>query len=343
MLTIFSTPKPFEGSAGVHQRNAITSWTLLRPRPHIMVLGDEPGASEICAEFDLLHVPEVERNGQGAPLVSDLFTQAQRLARGEVLCYVNSDIVLMNDFMEGFRQILAWRGSRPFLAIGTRWNVSIPELMDFSSDWEKRLCRAVEGDGEASGPGTIDYFVFSRDLYGPIPPFAVGRPYWDPWMVYAAWKIGALVIDITASVTAVHQRHDYGHYPGGINRLYAGEEGRRNRALAGNAAISFGLRDATHVTTARGIQPAGRARGLRRWSLQRLRQRVHLLRAFHPALNQSIGMGLRLYRMLRRTRAPIGWTWPTARPSSSATPVSDSKGLSRAEKRTKTAQPSSDK
>jgi hypothetical protein len=341
-LTIFSTPKPFEGNAAVHQRNAITSWTLLRPRPHVIVLGDEPGASEICAELDLLHVPEVERNGQGTPLVSNLFTRAQRLARGEVICYVNSDIVLMSDFMEVLRQILAWRGSRPILAVGTRWNVWVREPIDFSSDWEKRLRRAVEGDGVAGGPGTIDYFVLSRGLYGPIPPFAVGRPYWDRWMVYAAWKIGASVIDITASVTAVHQRHDYGHYPGGINRLYAGEEGRRNRVLAGDAAINFGLRDATHVTTARGIQPAWRARGLRQWSLLRLRQRVHLLRASHPALNQSIGMGLRLYGRLRRTRAPIGWTSPAPGPSSSATPVRDSRKSSPGEKRTKAGQPSSD-
>ena len=53
MLTIFTTPKPFVGQAATQQRNAIVSWTLLRPRPEIVVFGDEEGAERICKELDL--------------------------------------------------------------------------------------------------------------------------------------------------------------------------------------------------------------------------------------------------------------------------------------------------
>lgn len=321
MLTIFATPKPFERDAAMLQRNAVESWTLLHPAPEVIVLGNEFGVSEICAELSLRHVPEVARNEFGTPLVSDLLAQAQRLAREEIVCYVNSDIILMSDFMEALRSIRAWRGSRPFLAVGTRWNVRIDEPINFSGDWENGLRRAVEKEGEAGGPGTLDYFAFSRGLYGRCPPFAVGRPYWDPWMVYAAWRAEAAVIDITPSATVVHQRHDYGHYPGGVKRLYSGTEGRQNYTLAGRPAISFGLRDATHVITAGGIEPAWRARGLRQWSMQRLRQKVHVLRTFHPALNQLIGKGLRIHHSLRRSSEPIGWIRPAPSSRSSAAQV----------------------
>jgi hypothetical protein len=132
-------------------------------------------------------------------------------------------------------------------------------------------------------------------------------------MVYSAWRARVPVIDITPSVTVVHQMHDYRHYPGGLSSLYLGDEGRRNRALAGDPAIKFGLRDATHVITARGILSAWRARGLWRRLLQKIRQSVHLLRAVHPALNKSIGIGIALYRKLRRSNSPVGWTRPGPR------------------------------
>jgi hypothetical protein len=34
MLTVFSTPKPFVGHSDIIRRNALKSWTLLRPGPH---------------------------------------------------------------------------------------------------------------------------------------------------------------------------------------------------------------------------------------------------------------------------------------------------------------------
>jgi hypothetical protein len=69
MLTIFACPKPFtDPHIAIIQRNAITSWTLLRPRPEIILFGDEPGVTEICKELGLRHVGEVERNEYGTPL-----------------------------------------------------------------------------------------------------------------------------------------------------------------------------------------------------------------------------------------------------------------------------------
>src|SRR6266853_4649960 len=47
VLTIFASAKPFHGHTGVIQRNAIASWTRLRPRPEIILFGNEPGVAEI--------------------------------------------------------------------------------------------------------------------------------------------------------------------------------------------------------------------------------------------------------------------------------------------------------
>ena len=59
MLTIFATPKPFRGHIAVIQRNAIRSWTLLRPACEIILMGNDEGTAEIAAEFGVRHVPEI--------------------------------------------------------------------------------------------------------------------------------------------------------------------------------------------------------------------------------------------------------------------------------------------
>ena len=76
MLTLFTIPKNFHGQIEIIQRNAITSWTYLRPRSEIILFGDEEGTGEIAAELDLVHIAEVARNTNGTPLANDLFEKA---------------------------------------------------------------------------------------------------------------------------------------------------------------------------------------------------------------------------------------------------------------------------
>src|SRR6516162_9243145 len=104
MITIFAVPKVFRGHTAIIQRNAITSWTLLRPRPEIILFGIESGTEEICRERGLQHIPEVSCSAFGAPLLRDLFQKAQRSAKHDLLCYVNSDIMLLNDFSIAARE-----------------------------------------------------------------------------------------------------------------------------------------------------------------------------------------------------------------------------------------------
>ena len=169
MLTLCALPKPFTGHTGIIQRNAITSWTLLKPLPEIILFGDETGTSEICDEFGLKHIPDIKRNEFGTPLFSDLFDKAQHQARHHLLCYVNADIILISDFMSAVLRVSQWVD--PFLMVGQRWDVDIIELWDFGrNDHEKELNLLIEKKGKLHPRTGIDYFVFPRGLYRSIPP-----------------------------------------------------------------------------------------------------------------------------------------------------------------------------
>ena len=274
MLTFLTIPKPFRGRIGAIQRNALRSWSMLRPACHIILFGDEDGTAEAAAEFDAGHVPDVALTEFGTPLLNDLFKRAPRLADTPLLCYANADIILMDDFMRAAGAVN--RLKRPFLMIGQRRDLDVSQPLDFTPGWEEKLRARALREGRLLGPIGIDYFLFPRGLWRDIPPFAVGRPGWDNWMLWKGRSMGARLIDATPSVMAVHQKHDYGHHPDGKQGLWQGPEAQRNRELAGKVASRFSVDDATHLLTSKGVK-----RALDRWHMYRY---IKTLPVFHPFL-----------------------------------------------------------
>ncbi len=259
MLTIFSTPKPFRGHSDIIQRNAIKSWTLLHPEIEIILIGDEYGAAEVAREFGIRHEPEVRRHQKGPKYLDFIFNRACELASKHTLCYVNCDIVLMSDFRRAVELVTA--GREPFLMVGRRWDTDVREPLDFSaSDWEQRLhARALHG--LERHPIWIDYFVFSRDLYyRKMPPFVIGRPGWDPWIIWHARHSNARVIDASPSVIAVHQNHDYSYHPQGAKGVGEDSLAKRNYQLLGGWRHRYTTDHATERVTPAGVRPTRRYR-----------------------------------------------------------------------------------
>jgi hypothetical protein len=255
---VFTTPKPFRGHIEVIQRNAIRSWMLLRPACEIILFGDDEGTREIARDFGVRHVADVACNQYGTPLVNDMFEKAQRLAMHDMLCYVNADIIFMSDFMAAAEQVANLK--RRFLMVGQRWDVDLKEAWDFHApSWEASLRGYVREQGLLHPKSGIDYSVFRQGLLDPIPPFAVGRPTWDNWLVYRARKRLAAVVDATNVVMAVHQNHDYGDF-GSKEAVWNGPEAQQNRELL--AGRYFALGDATHLLMPDGLRFA--------WSLDKM-------------------------------------------------------------------------
>jgi len=209
MFTIFSVPKPFEGHIGVIQRNAIKSWTMLNPLPEIILFGTDKGTSEICRELNLKHIPEIKCNEFGTPLIDDFFHKAQKLAKHDLLCYINSDIMLLDDFIPLLKRVSQLRGK--WLVVARRWDVDINNPIDFNErDWQTKLVQHVKQKGKLQLGGT-DYYLFPKGLYKDVLPFAIGRGYWDSWLIWKVIKEGAKVINATKVTMSIHQNHQYSY------------------------------------------------------------------------------------------------------------------------------------
>ena len=253
MLTIFALPKPFEGHIDIIQRNAIGTWSRLHPKCQILLFGDEDGTAGVAREFGARHVRKIGKNEFGTPLLNDLFEKAAELANFDLMCYVNSDILLFNDFTVAIDRIHQWR--KDFLMVGKCSNLDFGKSLTFDSDnWEEELRHLVRREGEDRGAWGIDYFVFPMGLYKQIPTFALGRAYFDNWLIWKAIAQKAPVVDATRSVMAIHQNHDYSHVSGGRDWAYRGTEVIRNTNLGGGISRRYCILDATHYLGSSGLK-----------------------------------------------------------------------------------------
>jgi hypothetical protein len=254
MLTFFTTAKAFVGHSNVIQRNALKSWTLVHPDAEVILFGNDEGAAGVAKELGIHHEPYTEKNEAGSNRMDYMFARAQAIARHDVLCYSNCDILFLHDFCVALERVLA--AHKEFLMVGRRWDTEIAAPCDFNKpDWPIRIRELALHTNKQRTPDWIDYFVFSRGLFVDLPPLVVGRVHWDNWTVWKALEMKKPVVDASREVTAVHQNHDYRHHPQGKAGVWHGEEAGANYRLAGGWRHLRTIADAKEVLRADGLKP----------------------------------------------------------------------------------------
>jgi hypothetical protein len=266
-LTIFAIPKRFAGHFGLIQRNAIRSWAALSPRPEIILLGSDEGTDAMAAEVGARHLPDVAASPAGAPMLDDVFAKAQQQARTPLVCFVNADIVLTPQWLRAVETVAAWRPS--FLMVGRRWNLDVLAPLEMGAGWVDALIADATARGTLAENAFIDYFVFPRRLLAEVPPFVIGRPGYDNWLLWNVRSRGVPLVDATAVAPVIHQNHDYSHIktagadPGGRQSYLKGQDTQNNAALIGDWTHMYTIDHATHVLTGAGVRLALAPRYLR--------------------------------------------------------------------------------
>jgi hypothetical protein len=258
VLTILTIPKPFVGHIGDIQRNAVESWLELRDDVQVVLLGDEPGIADVADKLGVQHVGGIEKSEHGTPRIDSAFSLAETVARFPLWALINADIVLLEDFLPAVGRVAKAFGQ--FVMVGECRDLPIAGRIRLREGVvrEQLRCRALQ-EGRLRGYAALDYFVFPRGLFDPLPPFLIGRANFDNWLVWRARSRGHPVVDATRSVVAIHQSHDYSHVAGGRNEAYGGKEAEHNLLLAGvqnnpfvRSDTFYTLDDASHKLYRRG-------------------------------------------------------------------------------------------
>ncbi len=256
-IAIVAAPKDFCGHTGVIQRNAIASWRQLGGDVEILLGGDAAGLADVARASRAVCLGPLAAGVDGPPRVDDLFAKARAATRAHLLAYVNSDIMLMPDWLTAVRRVAdAIPGD--LLVIGRRTDLDVMEAIEMADPLARiDLLDRVARLGTPAARVCKDYFVFRRDAASRVPPFTLGRAFWDNWMVHDARARGVPVVDITACATAVHQNHDYAHLTGGRLSAYLTSPGAQvNRRLAGGSRMITGATASWRLLAAGTIVPA---------------------------------------------------------------------------------------
>jgi hypothetical protein len=262
-ISFFTTCKPMKGLSAVQQCNALESWLKLDSRNEVIIFGNDEGVAEVAAALGAVHIPSIECNDFGTPLLSDMFRQAQQRARNRYVSYVNADIILRSSFQRAVSTLSRLR--RDFMMIGQRWDIEQTEPIDFTDPtWEERLHAQYGPARVLSDASALDYFLFPREMKLSMPAFAVGRPAWDNWLVmHISGRRDVRLVDATRMVDIYHQAHGYQHVKQGSGHSWEGPEAERNRAVARQFSDVghfyphlYTVRSAGWLLTRHGVLPA---------------------------------------------------------------------------------------
>ena len=247
----FFPPKAFSGHTQIIQDNAIGSWKRLGPACEIILVGDDPGVAEAAIRHGVRHEPSVARNEFGTPVLSDIFSRMNRLANYPVLALVNADVILLEDFLSAVDVVV--RSRKKFMVIASRFNCRIDRPLSFERGWDAELGKKARAENRMYPAAGSDIFVYPRGLFDAVPPFAIGRGYWDNWLMYEARRTGADLVDVTAAATTVHQLHSYETVAGlssqdsGDRHVYETKEGQQNLEMAGGRGQLYTAFDANEI------------------------------------------------------------------------------------------------
>ena len=240
MLTIFSLPGPVTDKTRRSRRNAVNSWRRLEPKCEILLFGNEEGVRELAAEAGARHLPAVNTNEQGMPLLSDTFSQAHALGSGDWLMYSNCDMLYFDDLQVAIESV-------PFnecMLLGRRWDMLVPLELNVKDESAWAQIKSGHGkNGRWHGYSGMDFFIFPRALRVDMLPFVVGRPGWDGWLMWKMRDLGVPVVDATSDIVAIHQNHEQTWASSANFRLYQPDI-EYNRKLAGGFSNMLSIREA---------------------------------------------------------------------------------------------------
>jgi len=245
MITIFCTPKNFEGIFDTIQKNAIRSWRHLSKDIEIIIFGNSKGAEKIANEVNGIYYPDVKCSKNGVPFLSDLFHKANIIASFEILLFINSDILLPEKII-GTIKIVNNKFSN-FLLVGYRWDLEVKKLINFKkTSISSSFWKISESKSRKDSPAAIDYFIFRKNSLKKIPDFVIGRPGYDNWLIWYARRNFIPVIDISEEVKAIHQSHHFNFHNlkndpkiYDRNKIPIEEDGLKNLKLHGEKVLNL--------------------------------------------------------------------------------------------------------
>ena len=254
-IVIFTSPKPRNDQTEAVQIAAFRSWRRAFPNATILLFGDVASWNEEIESLVMEAAGPLVKGMAGGELIRDMFQDASKRGVGQLLLYLNSDILLDDSAADVVEKIQDRPG--PWLGSARRW--CLPKWSDVAPaselEWSIFFSRA-EKSGRWGEACALDMFLFCGLSFERMPPFFIGHRGWDNWMIYHARSQNISVIDISAAMRVIHCDHDYSYAKG--NSAPSRRDGpleEANLKMLGGEERLFHLGYATHEWLEGIVQP----------------------------------------------------------------------------------------
>jgi hypothetical protein len=198
---------------------------------------------------------QLEKNQFGVPVLKSMYAWAKRMCpHATTYTYVNGDILLHKNFVKTLDAVVDhFRNNERFMVVGRRtnvdWahNISLADYSDFQSPQSrpfiknntnttislKSLTTMASSQTKFDYKGHFrrgkvfeayaeDYFTVSNNFdWSAIPPFVIGRPGYDNWLVDHGYHShpNIHVVDASSSILAIHMTDSDGNQAWGGKKL----------------------------------------------------------------------------------------------------------------------------
>ena len=309
-IVIFTSPKPCTDQTEAVQIAAFRSWRRAFPNATILLFGDVASWNEEIESLVMEDAGPLVKGMAGGELIRGMFQDASKRGVGQLLLYLNSDILLDDSAADVVEKIQDRPG--PWLGSARRW--CLPKWSDVAPaselEWSIFFSRA-EKSGRWGEACALDIFLFCGLSFERMPSFFIGHRGWDNWMIYHARSQNISVIDISAAMRVIHCDHDYSYAKG--NSAPSRRDGpleEANLKMLGGEERLFHLGYATHEWLEGIVQPRRgwgmMQRSMELWQIQHPGQRWWwrpVRRFFHPLIKR--------WQMI--TTREEDWNWNSGR------------------------------
>lgn len=194
---------------GPNHQVAVQSWLASTPTARVVLFLDELKHSVIVNERLRFEPTPGPFGSTGAPRLDVLMEVGKNLSSTDVLCFINGDIIVPKSFSQAV-DVVRRTGD---IGMGYRLDCSVQEGFGPQATSVLNLEDAEKYFVEPCVPHGIygkDYFLYKHDFWEQlgikIPPFYVGKLYWDNWLLDVS-RMRA--IDFTPFLMVGHFNHVY--------------------------------------------------------------------------------------------------------------------------------------
>jgi hypothetical protein len=186
IISLVTAFKKFKGVYDRIQTAAMYSWKVNDLQ--VIAPVNEVDTKTVCQEYSYTTLIEGVKRGRElgyatqSPILKDLIKKALPMTKTSMVAFLNSDIILLEDFSKKIERIFDKYGYDIFIT-GTRYDIQLNYRVNDAKSYEK-----VQHEPRTmfDTVTSSDIFITSKFLWRKIiaemPEFILGRYCWDNWL-----------------------------------------------------------------------------------------------------------------------------------------------------------------